>query len=72
MVVVPALTPVTTPAPDGAIVATAVLLLVQPPPPLPSIKVVVDPWHTKVVPVMVAGIAFTRTEMIFKHPVPRA
>jgi len=51
IVVVPAVTPVTTPV-EELIVATAVLLDVQTPFAVVLDKVVVDPVHTAVVPVI--------------------
>ena len=51
IVVVPAVTPVTTPV-EELIVATAVLLDVQTPPVVVLDNVVVDPEHTAVVPVI--------------------
>lgn len=51
IVVVPALTPVTTPV-EELIVATAVLLDVHTPPVVVLDNVVVDPEHTAVVPVI--------------------
>jgi len=51
MVTVPADTPVTTPLPEP-IVATAVLLVLQVPPVVASLKVVVAPAQTDIVPVM--------------------
>ena len=56
MVVVPAAIPVTTP-PDET-VPTAVLVLVNVPPPVPlAVSVVVAPTHTVAVPLMVPGVA---------------
>ena len=69
MAVVPADTPVTTPVPDP-IVATAVLLLVQVPPPA-SLSVVVSPAHTFVVPLIAAGSGFTDAAKVVLQPVPR-
>ncbi len=50
-------------------VASAVLLLVQLPPPEPSDKDVVPPTHTDSVPVIDAGSGFTVTVMVLKQPV---
>ena len=70
MVVVPASTPLTTPEPVP-IVATRVLLLVQLPPVAASVKDVVKPTHTLVVPVMADGNGFTVTGVVIIQPVPR-
>ena len=53
MVAVPALMPVTTPV-AGLTEATALLLLLQLPPAVASLNVVVAPLHTVVVPVIAA------------------
>ena len=53
MVVLPAATPVTTPV-DALTVAVAVLLDVHTPEAVALVKVVVDPAHALVVPVMAA------------------
>ena len=63
IVAVPADTPVTTPV-DEPIEAIAVLLLLQLPPPLPSLKVVVAKRNTVMVPVMEAGKALTVTACV--------
>jgi hypothetical protein len=55
---VPAATPLTVPDPEPT-VACAVLLLLQVPPAVPSLKVVVKPTHTLVVPVIAAGTGLT-------------
>ena len=55
----PALTPVTTPEVANAILPTAGLLLVHVPPAVVELSEVVDPTHTLIVPVMVAGFGFT-------------
>jgi len=73
IVVVPAVTPVTTPV-EELIVATAVLLDVQTPPVVVLDNVVVDPEHTAVVPVIDAtvGNAVTVTAvaaLVVEHPV---
>ena len=57
---VPAETPVTMPVPMP-IVAWEVLLLVQRPPVTASVRVVVDPAHTLVVPPITAGNGLTVT-----------
>lgn len=72
IVVVPAVTPVTTPV-EELIVATAVLLDVHTPPVVVLDNVVVDPEHTDVVPVIDAttGKAVTVTvvaELVVEHP----
>ena len=68
---VPALTPVTTP--PALIVATAVLLDDHAPPVVASAKVVVEPTHTPVFPVIEAtvGSGFTVTVVaadVVEHP----
>jgi hypothetical protein len=72
IVVVPAVTPVTTPV-AASIDATAVLLDVQTPLPVVLDNVVVDPVHTDVVPVIDAttGNAVTVTAvaaLVDEHP----
>jgi hypothetical protein len=72
IVVVPAVTPVTTPV-EELIVATAGLLDVQTPLAVVLDNVVVDPVHTAVVPVIDAttGNAVTVTavaELVDEHP----
>jgi len=72
IVVVPAVTPVTTPV-EELIVATAVLLDVQTPLAVVLDNVVVDPVHTAVVPVIDAttGNAVTVTAvaaLVDEHP----
>ena len=64
MVVVPDVTPVTTPKPFT--VATEVLLLVHAPPPAASVRVSGTPRHTKVPPLMLpgSGRAFTVLEAV--------
>ena len=56
---VPAVTPVTTP--EELIVATEVLLLVHVPPPVASPSEVVRPWHTVNAPVIAAGLGLIVT-----------
>ena len=63
MVTVPPLTPVTTPVP-ASIVARAVLLLLQEPPLVALLSVVVAPGHTVKVPVIAATVAFTVNDVI--------
>jgi hypothetical protein len=70
---VPALTPVATPPPapgPGVIVATPVVALLQVPPGVASLNVVVEPTQTIVVPVIAAGSGFTVTVVVMEHPVP--
>jgi hypothetical protein len=57
---VPEDTPVTTPVP-ATTVATAGVALLQVPPAVASLSVVVDPAQTLVVPVIAAGNGFTTT-----------
>ena len=59
----PADWPVTTPDP-GTTVATAGVSLLQVPPAVASLKVVVEPWHTVKVPVITAGKGLTITARI--------
>src|ERR1043166_4771101 len=67
---VPADTPVTTPVVEP-IVATPVLLLLQVPPPVPSLNVVVAPWQILVTPVIGRGDGYTVTVMAAAQPVLR-
>lgn len=62
MVVVPAETPVTMPVP--ATVAIAVLSLLQTPPVVASVKGVVAPMQTAVIPVIEEGTGLTVTGKI--------
>ncbi len=59
MVVVPVVSPLTTP--EELTVATAVLLLVHAPPDVAEASVMVFPRHIVVAPVIAAGVAFTDT-----------
>ena len=68
MVGVPAATPVIIPDVDPAL-AHAVLLLLQVPPAGVEFKVVVNPAHTVVVPVIAVGSAFTVKEDVLMQPV---
>ena len=71
MVAVPAVTPVTTPA--VLIEAIAAEELLQTPPVVVSVKVVVLPTQTVLVPPMAAGAvgrAYTVTVAVFLHPPP--
>lgn len=69
MIVVPPATPVTTPV-VAPTVATDVALLLQVPPGVASLSVVVCPEHTSSVPVMADGNALTVTTRMAKHPAP--
>jgi len=66
MVAVPAAMPVITLA---AVVATAVLLLLQVPDGVASLRVVVRPAHTFMVPVMAAGSGLTVSAVVAVQPV---
>ena len=66
MVAIPAAVPVTTPV--ALIVATAVLLLLQLPPVLPSPKSLDDPVHKLPSPVMAAGSGLITTGKVTKQP----
>ena len=68
MVVVPANTPVTTPVP-ATTVAIVVPPLLQVPPVVASLRVVVAPLQTWVVPEMVTGNGLTVTVSEDEHPV---
>ena len=68
MVTVPADTPVTIPLPVP-IVATVVALLVQLPPPVASVKVVVRPEQTFMVPETVDGNGLTVKVEVAIQPV---
>jgi len=57
IIVVPAVRPFTSPV-DEPTVATAVLVLLQEPPPTASVNEVVNPLQTCAVPVMTAGAGF--------------
>jgi len=65
MVGMPLATPVTTP--PAVIVASEVLLELQVPLAVPSLKVVVDPSHTEAVPVIAAGLGFTVISNVTKQ-----
>ena len=62
--------PVTTPVPVPT-VATVVVLLVHLPPPVPSLRVLVCPTHSVVIPVMGSGLAFTEITVLVMQPAPR-
>ena len=68
MVAVPADTPDMMPVPVP-ILAIAVALLLQLPPVVPSVSVVVKPTHTALDPAMAAGNGLTVTVAVEKHPV---
>jgi hypothetical protein len=72
MVAEPAATPETTPEVDT--VATAVLLEAHVPPVVASLRLVVDPAQTEVVPVMAAtvGSALTETDAVELETHPEA
>ena len=64
---VPLAIPATTPV--VFTVPSAVLLLLQVPPVVASVSVVVDPAHTLLVPAIAAGVALTVTGVLIKQPV---
>ena len=68
MVVLPVLTPVTTPPPEVT-VATAGVLELQVPPVEASDNVVVRPIHTFMVPVIAAGNGLTVITSMLEQPV---
>ncbi len=70
MIVVPALTPVTTP--DELMVATEVVPLVHAPPETVLDKVIVNPVHTLAEPLIVpaVGAALIETTAVTLQPVP--
>jgi hypothetical protein len=68
ILVVPASIPDTTP--PASIVATVVILLAHVPPAVASVSVVVRPWQTLSVPVMIEGSEFTVTIAVEMQPVP--
>jgi hypothetical protein len=72
MTVVPAVMPVAVPlpAPDGIMVATAVLVLVHVPPGVASLSPIVDPRHMDVNPCIAAGTGLTVTTAVSKQPAP--
>ena len=69
---VPTVSPITTPV--LPMVATAVLLLLQMPPVVASVKFVVDPAHTVVLPeiLLISVAAFTVITKMARHPEPAA
>lgn len=71
IIVVPATMPVTMPVKDP-IVAFAVMLLLQVPPAIGLLSVVVPPGHTLAVPVMAGGGGITVTAVVIAQPVPGA
>jgi hypothetical protein len=64
---VPADTPETIPV-DEPIVATVVLLLLHVPLPIPSVRVVVWPTQTRVVPKIAVGSGVTVITFVLKQP----
>lgn len=56
--------------PEGLMVATAVLLLVHVAPPVASLRVMEEPTHTGIFPVMGSGVGFTVTGVITEHTAP--
>ena len=69
MVVVPPITPVTTPVPVPT-VATVVVLLAHLPPGVPSLRVLACPAHIVVMPVIGSGLAFTDIMVYVVQPAP--
>ena len=67
MVTMPAAIPVTKPVLEP-IVAVVIPLLVQLPPVVGSLNVVVNPTHTLLAPVLAAGFALTVTGYVVKQP----
>ena len=67
IVTMPSVMPVTVPV-DEPIVATPGLLLLQTPPEVASVNVVVIPTHTLVVPPIAAGFGLTVTVVVTKDP----
>jgi hypothetical protein len=65
---VPAAIPVTTPV-DGLMAATDGLAIDHVPPAGVEISVLDAPWHTGVLPVMLAGVALAVNTADTKHPV---
>ena len=53
---------------DTPIVPTAVLLLLQVPPVVASVSVVVVPAQIGVVPIMPTGVGFTAITVVVLHP----
>jgi hypothetical protein len=66
MVVVPGDTPVTIPV-DEPIVATPVVLLLQEPPPVLLVSVIVDPGHTVVGPTIGPAADITLTVVVTRQ-----
>ena len=69
IVAVPPLTPLTIPD-DVPTVATAVLLLLHVPPIALLLNVVVDDWHTVIVPVIDPASGVTLTGLVAAEPQP--
>lgn len=63
--------PVTTPD-EVPMVAMVVILLLHVPPLAASLRVVVLPWHTLVIPVIAGGGGVTVTVPVIEHPVTGA
>lgn len=68
IVVIPEVTPVTTPVNDPA-VATPGVPEVHTPPPVASLKIVFEPIHTTGVPVITPGEVSTLNDRTTKQPV---
>jgi hypothetical protein len=66
MTVVPVVTPLTMPD-DEPTVATVVLLLIQVPPAVASVTVIVEPAHTLVGPLIAAGAGLTVTTAVARQ-----
>jgi hypothetical protein len=69
MVGAPAVTPETIPVPEP-IVATEELLLLHVPPAVASLKVLVDPAHIVVMPLMAEGVVLTVKVLVAALPHP--
>jgi hypothetical protein len=70
MTEVPALKPDTKPLSEPTM-ATTVLLLLQMPPAVEVLRVVVLPTHTAVMPVIAAGSGLTVIIVVVRQPVPK-
>lgn len=66
IIAVPLLMPVTTP--DASTDAFDGLLLVHVPPGTVLVRVVVEPTHTVLLPLIGPGVAFTVTDLVLLHP----
>jgi hypothetical protein len=69
MVAVPAVTPVTTPV-DGSTVATPGALLLHEPLAVTHARVVLDPWHTALAPVIAAGVVLVIVTVVVLEQLP--